>query len=140
VSGSFVILIVVVVVIVAAIAVFAIALARRSKAQLSAGTEVIPGMPPGAPPEWAGAHSPEAKMHRRLVAMAKTMAALPLGDAMSIERGVAVHQEIQSLDGRLIALAPAPESARREAVAAMEPQVDAAEAEVGALVTQAPHP
>ena len=127
-----------VVLVVAAVVVFAVALARRSKAQLAAGWSRHPGMPAGAPAEWAGQHTPEAKMHRRLTGLARTLAAMPLGDAASIERRSAVEQRIQQLDQRLIGLASAPDAARREAVAALEPEVAAAEAEVGALATEPP--
>jgi hypothetical protein len=113
--------------------VYIVALARRSKAQLAAGVVVPPGMPEGAPREWAGSHSPEAKMHRRLAGLARTLAALPLGDAAAIEHKVAVERRIQELDGRLIALAAAPNDARRAAVSALEPEVAAAESEVSAL-------
>jgi hypothetical protein len=122
-------------VIVAAAVAFAVALSRRSKGQLAAGAEVLPGMPTGAPLEWAGQHSPEAKMHRRLVGLAATVADLPLGDAGAIERQVAVQHRIQELDRRLISFAVAPDQARRDAVAGLEPEVAAAEAEVGALAT-----
>lgn len=125
--------ILVAVVAVGAIVFYAVALARRSKAQLAAGVEAAPGMPTGAPAEWAGSHSPEAKMHRRLTGLARSLAAVPLGDAVSIERKVGVEQRIRDLDRRLIALAAAPEAARREAVSALEPEVAAAETEVGAL-------
>lgn len=122
-----------VVAVVASGALFAVALARRSKNQLAVGAEPLPGMPTGAPLEWAGQHTPEAKMHRRLVGLAQTVAALPLGDAAAIERQVAVQHKIQELDRRLISFAVAPEPARREAVDGLEPEVAAAEAEVGTL-------
>jgi hypothetical protein len=130
--------ILVVIVVVGAIVFYAVALSRRSKAQLAAGVETVPGMPTGAPPEWAGQHTPEAKAHRRLVGLARTLATVPLGDAASIERRSAVEQRIQQLDQRLIDLAVAPDSARRDAVAALQPEVAAAEAEVGALATEPP--
>jgi hypothetical protein len=127
-----------VVVIVAAIVIYAVALSRRSQGQLAAGVEVVPGMPTGAPPEWAGSHSPEARMHRRLAGLARSLAAIPLGDAASIERRSAVEQKIQQLDQRLIGMAHVPDAARHEGVAALEPDVAAAEAEVGALATEPP--
>lgn len=122
--------------IIAAGVVYIVALSRRSKAQLAAGIAVPPGMPEGAPKEWAGSHSPEAKMHRRLAALARSLAALPLGDAASIERKVGIEGRIQELDRRLIALAQAPDAARKEAVTALEPEVAAAEAEVGRLAVE----
>ena len=117
---------------------FAVALARRSKRQLAANLEPTPGMPSGAPPEWAGQHTPEAKLHRRLSGLARTLAAVPLGDAASIERKVAVEHRVQELEQRLIELAGVPEAARREAVAALELDVIAAEKEVGALAIEPP--
>ena len=138
--GSTVVIVGVLVVVlaVAAVVAFAVALSRRSKAQLAAGLESPPGMPSGAPAEWAGQHTPEAKMHRRLTGLARSLAAMPLGGAAEIERRVAVEQRIQQLDQRLIGLASAPEVARREAIAAMESEVAATEAEVGALATEPP--
>lgn len=114
---------------------FVVALAKRSKGQFDANAEVLPGMPTGAPLEWAGQHTPEAKMHRRLTGLAQTVGNLPLGDAGAIERQVAVQHRIQELDRRLISFAAAPDAARREAVAGLEPEVASAEAEVGALAT-----
>lgn len=129
-------LLVLVVVIVGGAVLFAIALAKRSKAQLAASAEPVAGMPTGAPREWAGQHTPEARMHRRLVGLARTLAALPLGDAAAIERQVVAQHRIQELDARLIGYAAAPDAARRDAVAALEPEVAAVEAEVGSLATQ----
>jgi uncharacterized membrane protein len=137
-SGLAVLVTVVVVAAVAAIVVYAVALKRRSQAQLDAGVQPVPGMPAGAPAEWAGQHTPEAKMHRRLTKLASSLAALPLGDAPSIERRTAVEQRIQQLDQRLIGLAAAPDAARQEGVAALEPEVASAEAEVGKLATEPP--
>lgn len=114
---------------------YAAALARRSKAQLAASFEGAPGLSGGAPKEWAGQHTPEAKLHRRLVGLANTLAALPLGDADAIQRKVAVEQRVAELDRRLIAVALAPRSALREAVEKLTPDVDEAEAEVGRLAT-----
>lgn len=133
------VILVFVVVVLAAVAlavVFAIALAKRSKAQLAASAEPVAGMPTGAPREWAGQHTPEAKMHRRLVGLARTLAALPLGDAAAIERQVVAQHRIQEIDARLIGFAAAPDAARRDAVAALEAEVAAVEAEVGKLSTQ----
>lgn len=132
-----VVLIVLLLIVVAGV-VFAVALARRSKAQLAEGMTPAPGMTRDAPAEWAGQHSPEAKMHRRLNGLARTLDALPLGDASAIERQVALSQRVQELDRLLVAVAGAPESARRDAVTALAPKVDAVETEIGALATEPP--
>jgi hypothetical protein len=136
--GFVLLLLLVVVLVVAAVVMFALALKRRSEGQLAAGVETVAGMPTGAPAEWAGQHTPEAKMHRRLSGLARSLAALPLGDASSIERRTAVEQRIQQLDQRLIGLASAPDAARQEGVTALEPEVASAEAEVGKLATEPP--
>ncbi|MDT5076989.1 MAG: hypothetical protein QOJ80_1626 [Mycobacterium sp.] len=136
--GFVLLVLLVIVLVVAAVVLFAVALNRRSKAQLAAGVEVVPGMPTGAPAEWAGQHTPEAKLHRRLTGLARSLAAIPLGDAASIERRSTVEQHIQQLDQRLIGLASAPDAARQEAVAELEPEVASAEAEVGKLATEPP--
>jgi hypothetical protein len=136
--GFVLLLLLVVALVVAAVVMFALALKRRSEAQLAAGVEPVPGMPTGAPPEWAGQHTPEAKMHRRLAGLARSLATIPLGDAASIERRTTVEQHIQQLDQRLIGLAGAPDAARQAAVTALEPEVASAEAEVGRLATEPP--
>jgi uncharacterized membrane protein len=133
-----IIVLLVVVLVVVGVVVYAVALTRRSKAQLAAGVESPPGMPPGAPAEWAGQHTPEAKMHRRLISLARSLAAIPLGGAVEIERRVAIEQRIRQLDQQLIGLASVPEAARREGTAALESEVAAAEAAVGALATEPP--
>ena len=136
--GLLIVALLVLLVVATGVAVFAVALARRSKAQLAAGMATVPGMPAGAPPEWAGQHTPEAKMHRRLVVLARSLAALPLGDAASIERRAGVEQHIRQLDQRLIDVALAPDAARAAAVAALEPEVGSVETEVGLLATEPP--
>lgn len=118
------VIIVVLVVVVLAVLAFVVALAARGK-QRAAAT-----LTPGAPPEWAGAHSPEAKLHRRLVAATRSLAALPLGDAAQIEVRVALDQQLRQLDEQLIAAAAIPPSAREPVVARIEPLVAAAEAAV----------
>ncbi len=55
---------------VGALAAGAVALALKSKRDYKAAGEIVPGEASSAPEHWAGAHSPEAKLHRRLVAAA----------------------------------------------------------------------
>lgn len=129
------IVLVILLVILAAGVTFAVMLSRRSKAQLAANLAPAPGLAGGAPAEWAGQHTPEAKMYRRLSELARSLEALPLGDAPAIERKVGLQQQIQEYDRLLIAVAAAPESARRDAVTTLQPKVDAVEAEIGKLAT-----
>jgi hypothetical protein len=98
-----VLLVIVLVVVVAAVG-FAVALARKGKRQFEARTGG-PGLAPNAPREWAGAHSPEAKLHRRLAAAARSLDAQPVGDAVAIEQRVAIEQQILQIDQQLVAVA-----------------------------------
>lgn len=127
------VIIVLVVVVLLAATGFAVALAAkgRRKAAASLGT----GLAANVPREWAGAHSPEAKLHRRLVAAARSLSAQPLGDAAGIERRVAVEQQLRELDEQLVAAAAVPEPARGEALAKIEPLVAAAESAVAAIAS-----
>lgn len=97
-------ILIVVVVLVVAIVGFGVALARKGKRQY-AEQGGGPGLAQNAPRAWAGAHTPEAKLHRRLAAAAKSLAAQPIGDAATIERRVTIEQQILQLDEHLVAVA-----------------------------------
>jgi hypothetical protein len=120
---------------VVAILSFGVALTVRSKKDFADANEVVPGTKSAAPTSWAGAHSPEAKLHRRL------------GDAVRgaqnnprlVELGLAaqtkqIEAEALAIDERLVAAAGLPASHRADAVAEFEPQVAALEDAVAALV------
>ena len=110
-----------------------VVLARRSKTQLAAQLEVLPGMPTGAPIEWAHAETPEARMHRRLVELARTVMVLPLTDDAALERKVAAENRIAELDRRLIAVGAGTDPSRQEAVTGLGGELSELEAEVAAL-------
>ena len=124
------VLLVIAVVVVLAVVGFAVALARKGKSQFEAqGTG--PGLDPNAPREWSGAHSPEAKLHRRLAAAARDLSAQPLGDAAAIEQRVTVEQQILRLDQHLVTVARGPDAAAK--VAELEPRVASVERAVADL-------
>jgi hypothetical protein len=125
-----VLLVVVLVVVLAAVG-FAVALARKGKRQFEARTGG-PGLAPNAPREWAGAHSPEAKLHRRLAAAARSLDAQPMGDAVTIEQRVTIEQQILQLDQQLVAAATVPGATGG---AGLEPLVSAIERAVAQLAT-----
>jgi hypothetical protein len=125
------VLVVIILVIVVAVAGFAVALARKGKRQFEARTGG-PGLAQDAPREWAGAHSPEAKLHRRLAAAARSLDAQPMGDAASIEQRVTIEQQIQQLDQQLVAMSSAPGAIGG---AELEPLVSAVEHAVAQLAT-----
>lgn len=123
------VLLVVVLVVVVAVVGFAIALARKGKRQFEART-AGPGLAPNAPREWAGAHSPEAKLHRRLAAAARSLDAQPMGDAATIEQRVTIEQQILQLDQHLVTVATAAGDVVR-----LEPLVSVVERAVTQLAT-----
>ncbi|MCT2582323.1 hypothetical protein [Actinophytocola gossypii] len=127
-----VILLVVVLVIVLVAVGFAVALARKGKRRY-ADQAAGPGLAPDAPREWAGAHSPEAKLHRRLAAAARSLAAQPMGDAAAIEQRVTISQQILRLDQQLVAAATIPGNADR--LAEIETLVHSVEQAVTRLAT-----
>jgi hypothetical protein len=123
------VILVVVVVLVAAAVGFGVALARKGKRQFAAQGGG-PGLAENAPREWAGAHTPEAKLHRRLAAAAKSLAAQPMGDAAAIEHRVTIEQQILQLDQHLVAAA-----GNAASVAEIEPLVTSVEQTVAQLTT-----
>jgi hypothetical protein len=121
---------------VAAIVAFGVALTVRSKKDFDDANEVVPGVKSAAPASWAGAHSAEAKLHRRL------------GDAVRaarnnprlVELGLSaqtkqIESEALAIDERIVAAAGLPVSHRADAVTALEPRVVALEDAVSTLIT-----
>jgi hypothetical protein len=123
------VILVVVVVLVVAVVGFGVALARKGKRQFAAQAGG-PGLAENAPREWAGAHTPEAKLHRRLAAAAKSLAAQPMGDASTIEQRVTIEQQILQLDQHLVAV-----QGNAEGVAEIETLVGSVERTVAQLAT-----
>jgi hypothetical protein len=113
---------------------FFVALARKGKRQFEARTGG-PGLAPNAPREWAGAHSPEAKLHRRLAAAARSLDAQPLGDAMTIEQRVTIEQQILQLDQQLVAVATVPGPGTPDSLAEIAKLVGSLEDAVSQLAT-----
>jgi hypothetical protein len=96
----------------------------------------------GAPLAWGGAHTPEARMHRRLgAALQGLRAQAEAGHESVTELELRVELELQAieLDRRLVAAAALPESARGQAMAEAEVSVTAIEqaaADLGRVVGQ----
>lgn len=126
-----VVVLVVVVVVVLGVVAFAVALAGKSKRRATAALGG-PALAANVPREWAGAHSPEAKMHRRLAAAASALSGQPMGGAVEIEKRVAVEQQIRQLDEQLVVAAAVPGSRKAELLAKLEPMVTAVESSVAA--------
>ena len=115
---------------------FGVALALRSRQDFAAANEVVPGTRSPAPASWAGAHTPEAKLHRRLGEAVRAARANP----RLVELGLAaqtrqIEAEALAIDERLVAAAALPARLRTDAVAEFDPLVAALEDAVATLVT-----
>jgi len=115
---------------------FGAALTVRSKKDFAEQNEVVPGRPSPAPASWAGSHTREAKLHRRLGDAVRgarenpRFAELGLGAQMT-----AIENEAVAIDERLVAAANLPKGHRDAAIDPLESSVDALEATIVELVT-----
>jgi hypothetical protein len=116
-------------------AVAATVVVRTQKRKFAEANVVVPGTDTKAPAEWAGAHTPEARLHRRLRdAVAAVRANPAMEDAFRMDARVSLEQQALAVDERLIAVAALPERVRDEPLASVSAAVDAVEAAVAALV------
>ena len=108
---------------------------RTNKRKFAEANVIVPGTTTKAPAEWAGAHTPEARLHRRLRdAVAAVRANPAMEDAFMMDARVSLEQQALAVDERLIAVAALPETVRSEPMASVAAAVDAVEAAVAALV------
>jgi hypothetical protein len=121
---------------VAAVVGFGVALAVRSRAEFAEQNEIVPGRPSPAPASWAGAHSREAKLHRRLGDAVKGARENPrfveLGLAAQMN---ALEAEAMAIDERLVAAASLPAAHKGEAIDSLETHVVELEAAIAEMVT-----
>jgi hypothetical protein len=80
-------------------------LASRAKRDYDARLEIVPGVPTNAPPEWAGSHSFEAKLHRRLGDAARSLRHQSFTSSSFLAQRVALEEEALKIDARLVAVA-----------------------------------
>lgn len=109
--------------------------ALRNAQDFSDANEIVPGVPTNAPKEWAGAHSREARMHRRL---RDAVAALRANASLDDPSMAGIREDLQeqavAVDQRLIAAAALPKSRREEPLAKLEEAVSAIEEAAAAVV------
>jgi len=98
--------------------------------------QVVPGVDSPAPSSWAGAHTPEARLHRRLRDAMGALRAIAATDPLAFEGLADVDRYALRLDQRLVAVAAVPESTRAPALAQVTADVEALEAAVGTLADQ----
>jgi len=131
--------VVIVVVLLAVVVAAGVAVMSSERKRYSAANEVVPGTATRAPAEWAGAHSPEARLHRRLRDAVAALRADPATeDAWAMESRVSLEQHALAVDERLVAAAALPERVRAEPLAVLAAAVDAVEAAVASLRTGGP--
>ena len=129
-------LLVVVLVVVAAVVAGAAAVVRSQKRSFAADNEVVPGTPTRAPAAWAGAHTPEARLHRRLRDAVVGLRANPaMEDAWMLDARVALEQHALAVDERLVAVAALPERVRAQPLVEVASAVEAVEAAVASYVS-----
>jgi hypothetical protein len=108
---------------------------RSQKRKYGEANLVVPGTATRAPAEWAGAHSPEARLHRRLRDAVAALRANPATeDAWRMDARLSLEQQALVVDERLIAVAALPDRVRGEPLAAVSAAVDAVEAAVASYV------
>ncbi len=107
-------------------------LATRIARSHRSANEVVPGVATSAPASWAGAHTPEARLHRRLRDAVLAVRAAPsdLGDL-----GASLEREALALDERLVAVAALPQRVRAEPLAEVATAVGAIEEAAAALAS-----
>lgn len=119
---------------------FAFALARSGRRQYEAQGQVVPGVASEVPAAWAGAHTREAKLHRRLGESVRALQSLQATGNESVrmlELRVELEQQALEVDRRLIAAASLPTATRDGALDKVEQAVVTVEQAATELVTQA---
>lgn len=110
--------------------------ALRNAQDFSDANEVVPGVPTNAPKAWAGAHSPEARLHRRLRdAMTALRANRSLDEPAMVDVREAIQGEALAIDDRLVAAAALPKAVRDDPLRQVAQAVEAVEQAVAELVT-----
>ncbi|HSP04009.1 MAG TPA: hypothetical protein VLR27_10930 [Acidimicrobiales bacterium] len=110
-------------------------IALRNAQDFSDANEVIPGVATSAPKEWAGAHSVEARLHRRLRdSMTALRANRSLDEPAMIQVREALEREALAIDEQLVAAAALPQRVRDEPLRQVATAVESVEATVADVV------
>lgn len=122
--------------------IFGLALARSGRRKYRHDNQVG-GVDTGAPESWAGAHSPEARLHRRI---RDAVAALDVGgdpDLTFLQAKEALQREAVALDERLVTVAKLQGRVKERPLADVAAAVEALEDATGTVVAaqaQVQHP
>ncbi len=110
-------------------------LALRNAQDFSDANEIVPGVATKAPKGWAGAHSPEARMHRRLRdAIVALRANESLDDPAMAPVRSSIEEQALGVDERLIAAAALAKAHREEPLRQIDKAVRAIEGAVASVV------
>lgn len=97
--------------------------------------QVVAGVPTTAPASWAGAHTPEARLHRRLRDAARSAATAARRPGAPLWGGrQAVEEAALAVDERLVRISAVPERQRGPLLAEVTAQVAAVERAAAGLV------
>lgn len=131
-------IVVILLLVVVSAVVAAVVVVRTNKDKYAEANEVVPGTPTRAPAAWAGAHTPEARLHRRLRdAVAAVRANPAMEDAWMLDARVSLEQQALAIDDRLVAVAALPERVRADALESVGVAVEALEAAVASMASGA---
>jgi hypothetical protein len=109
--------------------------ALRNAQDFSDANEIIPGTPTRAPKAWAGAHSQEARLHRRLRdAMVVLRENASLDDPSLAPARSALEREALAIDDALIGIAALPKHHREAHMTDVASAVEAVEEAVAGVV------
>ena len=109
--------------------------ALRNAQDFSDANEIIPGVPTRAPKEWAGAHSQEARLHRRLRdAMVVLRENASLDDPSLSPARSALEREALAIDDALVGIAALPKQHRDARIPDVGTAVEAIEEAVADVV------
>ncbi|WP_436795114.1 hypothetical protein [Actinospongicola halichondriae] len=109
--------------------------ALRNAQDFSDANEVVPGVATKAPKGWAGAHSPEARLHRRLRdAILALQANASLDDPAMAPVRSSIEEQALGVDDKLIAAAALPKARREDPIRQVEQAVIAIEGAVASVV------
>ena len=109
--------------------------ALRNAQDFSDANEIIPGTPTRAPKAWAGAHSQEARLHRRLRdAMVVLRENASLDDPSLASARSALEREALAIDDALVGIAALPKQHREARMPDVASAVEAVEEAVADVV------
>lgn len=116
------------------VVIFGTAIVMAQKRKLERAMQVVAGVATQAPPSFAGGHTPEALLHRRLRdAMAALQANPNPTDVLQAQAALA--RQALTIDERLAAMAPLADHRKTQPLAQATAAVDAIEAAVASVLT-----